>query len=96
MQDSLDDEPRVVFDPNTLSTDGTVELNDITFSENGELVALKLSSDGSDWTTVRFRNTSSGEEYPEILHDIKYSVIVWDKNGQGIFYAVRNEDAAAI
>lgn len=90
MQDSLDDEPRVFFDPNTLSTDGTIHLSDIEFSEDGELVALGLSSDGSDWVTVRFRNTSSGKDYPEILEDVKFTNIVWSKDGRGVFYAVRS------
>lgn len=88
VQDSLNDEPRVFFDPNTLSTDGSVQLSAMKFSEDGELLSLGLSVSGSDWMTIRFRNTSSGEEYPEILHDIKFSVIVWSKDGQGIFYAV--------
>ncbi|XP_037050214.1 prolyl endopeptidase-like isoform X2 [Bradysia coprophila] len=87
VQNSLNDEPRVFFDPNTLSTDGTLHLSDITFSEYGQLVALGLSSNGSDWMSVRFRNTSSGMEYPDVLHDIKFSVIVWSKDGLGIFYA---------
>ncbi|XP_037041818.1 prolyl endopeptidase-like isoform X1 [Bradysia coprophila] len=87
VQNSLNDEPRVFFDPNTLSTDGTVHLSDITFSEDGQLVALGLSSNGSDWMSVRFRNTSSGMEYPDVLHDIKFSDIVWSKDGLGIFYA---------
>ncbi|XP_037041819.1 prolyl endopeptidase-like isoform X2 [Bradysia coprophila] len=87
VQDSLNDEPRIFFDPNTLSYDGTIQLSDTTFSEDGELVALGLCSDGSDWMSVRFRNTSSGMEYPDVLHDIKFSVIVWSKDGLGIFYA---------
>ncbi|XP_037050213.1 prolyl endopeptidase-like isoform X1 [Bradysia coprophila] len=87
VQDSLNDEPRIFFDPNTLSYDGTIQLSDTTFSEDGELVALGVSSNGSDWITVRFRNTSSGMEYPDVLHDIKFSAIVWSKDGLGIFYA---------
>lgn len=88
VQDSLHEEPRVFFDPNTLSTDGTVHLSDITFSEDGQLVSLGLNSKGSDWMTVHFRNTSSGEDFPETLHDIKFSNIAWSKDGLGIFYAV--------
>ncbi|XP_037041815.1 prolyl endopeptidase-like [Bradysia coprophila] len=87
VQNSLNDEPRVFFDPNTLSTDGTVHLSRTVFSEDGKLVALGLNSNGSDWMSVRFRNTSSGLEYPDVLHDIKFSSIVWSKDGLGIFYA---------
>lgn len=76
------------FDPNTLSTDGTVELSDITFSQDGALVSLGLKSKGSDWMSVRIRNVSSGKDFPETLHDIKFSNIAWTKDGLGIFYAV--------
>lgn len=74
-----------------MSADGTVYLRSIAFSGDGELVALGLSNSGSDWVTVRFRNTSSGREYPEMLHYIKFSAIVWSKDGLGIFYAVRKK-----
>lgn len=91
MQDSLQSEPRIFFDPNTLSTDGTMYLSDMVFSEDGQVVLLGLNNKGSDWMTVRFLNTSTREEYDEILHDIKFSDFVWSKDGLGVFYAVRIE-----
>lgn len=89
VQDSLHDEPRVFFDPNTFSSDGTVHLSDITFSDDGTLVSLGLSSKGSDWMTVRFRDTLSGKDLRDTLHNIKFSSIVWSQDNEGIFYAVR-------
>jgi prolyl oligopeptidase len=47
--DSLADEGRVLLDPNTLSTDGTVALTNWSASEDGKRLAYAVSASGSDW-----------------------------------------------
>jgi len=87
VQDSLEAEPRVFFDVNNLSDDGTVAITLDAFSEDGELLAYGLSSKGSDWTTLRVKNVTTGQDYPEVLYEVKFSQVKWLKNNEGFFYA---------
>ncbi len=46
---TLEDEPKVLLDPNSLSEDGTVALSGLSLSGDGKLMAYGLSTGGSDW-----------------------------------------------
>eukprot|EP01101_Sappina_pedata_P006733 TRINITY_DN3431_c0_g1_i1.p1 TRINITY_DN3431_c0_g1~~TRINITY_DN3431_c0_g1_i1.p1 ORF type:complete len:742 (+),score=369.18 TRINITY_DN3431_c0_g1_i1:122-2347(+) len=52
VQRSVDEEGVIFFDPNILSTDGTISYSGGSFSEDGSLFAYKLSQSGSDWNTI--------------------------------------------
>ena len=60
IQDTLDSEPRIFLDPNTLSDDGTVSLSLRKFSEDGAVFAYGLSASGSDWISIHFRSVETG------------------------------------
>ena len=55
VRDTLEAEPRLFFDPNALSEDGTISLARSKFTKNGKLWAYGLSKSGSDWFDIHFR-----------------------------------------
>lgn len=61
VQESLEGEPKVFLDPNTLSDDGTVALSGTAFSEDDQIFAYGLSQCGSDWITIHFKNVDTGK-----------------------------------
>ena len=85
-QETLESEPSLFFDPNTLSDDGTVSLKTSSFSKDGRIWAYGLSESGSDWFDIHFKNVETGQTYDEVLKKAKFSSISWMHNNQGIFY----------
>ncbi len=59
--ESLHGDPRVLLDPNTLSTDGTVALAGTAVSENGKLMAYGIATSGSDWNEWHVRDIDTGK-----------------------------------
>jgi prolyl oligopeptidase len=85
--DKLDATPRVLLDPNTLSTDGTVALSDFAPSEDGKLLAYGLSRAGSDWEEWHVRDVATGADRDDLVEWVKFSVASWKKDGSGFFYS---------
>ncbi|KAK0088492.1 hypothetical protein PV325_011793 [Microctonus aethiopoides] len=91
VQDTLESEPRVFFDPNTLSDDGTVAITSTQFSPDGSIFGYGLSVAGAEWNTIQFINTQTGEKYPEVLEKVKYSPMTWTRDNAGVFYGMYTE-----
>jgi len=85
--DSLDGDPKVLLDPNTMSKDGTVSLADHQPSEDGKLLAYATSAAGSDWQEIRVRDIATGKDLPDHLKWVKFSGISWAKDGSGFYYS---------
>jgi len=91
--DALDQEPRVLLDPNTWSEDGTVSLAGWSVSEDGNFIAYGRSDGGSDWRTWRIRNVETGDDLADRVEWVKFSGASWTKDGAGFFYSRYDEPA---
>jgi len=93
--DSLNAEPRVLLDPNTLSTDGTVALAGTAVSDDGKLMAYALAASGSDWNEWHVRDVDTGKDLPDLLKWVKFSGASWSKDGKGFYYSRYDEPTGA-
>lgn len=97
LQESMDATAprRVLLDPNTLSSDGTVALGRTAFSDDGSLMAYSLSKAGSDWQEIFLmrllpKGSPEGSPVAEKLEDhltyVKFSSLAWTLDNKGFFY----------
>ena len=93
--DSVEAQPKLLLDPNKLSSDGTVALKGYAITDDGHYMAYGLSSAGSDWEAWRVRNVSTGEDTDDILKWVKFSGASWTKDGNGFFYCRYDEPKEA-
>ncbi len=84
--DRLDAEPRVLLDPNSWSADGTVALSAAVPSRDGNLLAYTVSDAGSDWTTLRVLDVSTGQPRSDELKWLRWGGVSWLKSGEGFYY----------
>jgi prolyl oligopeptidase len=89
--ESLNAEPRVLLDPNTLSSDGTVALVGHAVSEDGKLLAYGTAASGSDWMEWHVREVDTGKDLTDLLKWVKFSGASWTKDGKGFFYSRYDE-----
>jgi len=85
--ESLTATPRVLLDPNTLSTDGTIALTGMAVSDDGNLLAYGLSASGSDWEQWKVRDVRTGKDLADQLEWVKFSGASWRKDGSGFYYS---------
>jgi len=85
--DTLDAEPRVLLDPNTLTEDGTAAISGMSFSDDGRYLAWARSDGGSDWKTWRVRDLERGKDLPDLIEWSKFSGAAWMPDGSGFYYA---------
>lgn len=85
IQNGIDEEPRVLLDPNTFSADGTVKLAGMQFTRDGRYFAYGMSRGGSDWRDFFVRVTATGEELSDHIRWAKVTGTAW--YGDGFFYS---------
>jgi prolyl oligopeptidase len=91
MRESLEDEPQVLLDPNTLSDDGTIALANISPSTDGQLLAYSISRGGSDWNEIVVMRIADRSMLTDTILWVKFSGISW--YGDGFFYSAYDAPA---
>ncbi|MDH3439409.1 MAG: prolyl oligopeptidase family serine peptidase, partial [Gammaproteobacteria bacterium] len=86
-QESLDDEPELLIDPNTWSDDGTVALASFSPSPDGKHVAYLVQDGGSDWRIGEVLNIESGEKLDDRLEWLKFTGLSWAGDSSGFYYS---------
>ena len=84
---SLEEAPKVLLDPNTLSEDGTVALSGAAISRDGRFLAYGLADAGSDWQTWHVRRVDDGQDLEGLVEWVKFSTASWDAAGEGFYYS---------
>lgn len=84
---NLNDEPRVLLDPNTMRADGTVALAGASVSDDGKLLAYGVAEAGSDWNTWKVRDIETGKDLPDEIRWVKFGGAQWTKDAKGFFYS---------
>ncbi len=87
VRDKLDAPARVLLDPNTLSSDGTVAVGTLAVSPNGRLLGYGTSASGSDWQEIHVRDVAGARDLADTLRWVKFSGIAWTRDNKGFFYS---------
>ncbi|XP_060178641.1 uncharacterized protein LOC132608880 [Lycium barbarum] len=87
VQDSLDGEPEVLLDPNTLSEDGIVALSICSISEDAKYLAYGISESGSDWVTIKIMRVDDKSVQSDVVSWVKFSDASWTHDSKGFFYS---------
>lgn len=85
VQDDLNSEAKVFFDPNTLSEDGTVSAGISGVSKDEKIVSVSISRSGSDWTEIGLMDFETGEMLKDKVEWVKFSGVSFYKDG--FFYS---------
>jgi prolyl oligopeptidase len=77
-------EPKVLFDPNRISPDGSTAIGDFVMAPDGKMLAYSVSVGGADVASIRVRNLESGADLED---DIVGLNACWTRDSRGFFYA---------
>lgn len=91
--DAKPEEWQIVLDPNVLSKDGTVSLSGISISKDCKTLAYAISSAGSDWQEIHFRDLTTKKDLPDVIKWVKFSGMAWC--GNGVYYSRYDEPSGS-
>jgi len=90
-QDKAEGEGEVFFDPNKLSTDGTVSLGGTYFNKDGTRMGYTISRSGSDWEEIYVLDVNTGKRTSDSIRWAKFTDVAWQ--GDGFYYSRFDEPA---
>ena len=91
-KETLDATPEVLLDPNTLSEDGTVALDKISYSNDGHYLAYTISRKGSDWKEIFVIDLNTRQHLNDHILWAKFSGAQW--HGDGFYYSAYDTPVA--
>jgi len=77
---------KVLFDPNTWSTDGSKGLHGWWASWDGKYVAYQVSEHNSDETVMHVIDVTTGKDLPDVITGTKYAAASWTPDSKGFYY----------
>lgn len=83
--DSIEAEPVLLLDPNTLSDDGTVAFSGMDVSPDGKLLVYMIARSGSDWNEIFVMDIASRKLLDDHILWVKFSGLAC--YGDGFFYS---------
>ena len=85
--DGLHGEERLLIDPNTLSSDGTMAVALTATSPDGKWLGYGLASGGSDWRELHLRDVATGQDAADVIKWAKFTGMSWTDDARGFFYS---------
>ncbi len=80
-------EPKVLIDPNALSTDGSTSLKGWWPSHDGKLLVYELSENNADESKLHLKNVKTGQDTAiDVIPGAKYASPSWTPDGKGFYY----------
>ncbi len=85
----IDGAEKVFLDPNKLSSDGTVALVGLSFSNDFKYAAYAIARSGSDWNEIYVIDIASQQLTKDKIQWVKFSGAAW--KGDGFYYSRYDE-----
>jgi len=89
---SLEEEEKLVIDPNKFSEDGTASLAGFGISDDSKYMAYQVSEGGSDWRKIYVMDLETGNKLDDVVEWVKFSGVSMKDHG---FYYSRYPEPKA-
>ncbi len=86
VREGVNGKDRVLLDPNTLSSDGTVALDWWHPSHQGKYLAYGTSPSGSEISTLHVMEVATGKLLPDVINQTRAASIAWLPDNSGFYY----------